>query len=193
LPLAKAGGNEALGQPEESTPGEPEGAIRGDSEIHQPGPEDEGCGATRILIIGDTEGLKFGATWRSVNRHRRRMRGSRRLGAPSPAKPEVQGNWGNPGACIGGDLKGGDARGNPKPANRDRGRMRDSGRLEDPLPAQPKDRRFGATRNFVAGAAAGCVQGQPGDAARPSWKMLDTGQPGASIAGLNGTMHDPMN
>jgi len=139
LPLAKAGGNEASGQLEESTPGEPEGRIRGDSEIHQPGPEDEGFGATRILIIGDTEGLKSRATLRSVNRHRRRMRDSRRLGDPSPAKPEVQGNWGNPGTCIRGDLKGGYARGNPKPANRDRGRMRDSGQLEDPLPAQPKD------------------------------------------------------
>jgi hypothetical protein len=50
-------------------------------------------------IEGDTEGPEFRATWRSVNRHRRRMRGSRRLGAPSPAKPEMQ-EEGKPEACI---------------------------------------------------------------------------------------------
>jgi len=50
-------------------------------------------------IEGDTEGPEFRATWRSVNRHRRRMRDSRRLEAPSPAKPEMQ-EEGKPEAWI---------------------------------------------------------------------------------------------
>jgi len=46
-----------------------------------------------------------------------------------------------------------------------RGRMRNSGQLEDPSPAQPKDRRFGATRRFVA---------------RRGQRMRGTGQPGVA-------------
>lgn len=114
-------------------------------------------------VIGDTEGPKFGATRRSVSRHRRRMRESRRLGAPSPVKPEVQ-NKGQPEDCIRSAAGGVRNRGNPgNRLNRQRGRHE----------------RVGATRGHMAGTAEGLKgRGNPELRRRRGSRVRGTGQPG---------------
>jgi hypothetical protein len=97
------------------------------------------AGQPEERIEGDTEGPEFRATWRSVNRHRRRMRDSRRLGAPSPAKPEIK-DEGKPEAWIESVAE----------------EVRKTGRPGESLkPAARKDARFEATRRSIAGTAKG--------------------------------------
>jgi len=125
-------GDEATGKPDGARPGATREIISRSRKIRESGQPEE-------RIVGDTEGPGFGATWRSVSRHRRRMRDSRRLGTPSPAKPEVQ-NEGQPEDCIRSAAGGVRKRGNsPNHLNRQRGRHA----------------RVGATRGSMAGTTEG--------------------------------------
>jgi len=82
---------EDSGRPGDSPLAKPEGArseatrkaIRRSRRIR-------GSGQPGKRIVGDTERQRFGATRIAASRHRRRMRLSRRLEDPSPAKPEVR-------------------------------------------------------------------------------------------------------
>jgi len=112
-------------------------------------------------IEGDTEGPEFRATWRSVNRHRRRMRDSRRLGAPSPAKPEIE-DEGKPEAWIESVAE----------------EVRKTGRPGESLkPAARKDARFEATRKSIAGTAKG-----PGKRGNP-WNRSPGAAKGRGVRG----------
>jgi len=134
-PSARQGSEEA-GQPEESPLAEPEGA--GPWETRQAAsrcrkiPE---AGKPEQGIIGDTERPGAGATRSLASRHRRRMRESRRLEEPSPAKA---------GGCVSGATRvhiegaagGVRKRGDPGThSNRQRRGMEGSGQPGRPSPA----------------------------------------------------------
>ncbi len=91
-------------------------------------------------VIGDTEGRMAGATRRPANRHRRRMRESRRLESPSPAKPDDIGRGVTQDRYREALRRGVTKRGDPPThANRQRG----------------THARFGDTRDSIAGIANG--------------------------------------
>jgi hypothetical protein len=153
---------------------------------------DEGQPEDRIE--GDTEGPGFRATWRSVNRHRRRMRDSRRLGAPSPAKPEMQ-DEGKPEAYIAGVAEEVRMSGRPGGITETSGAegWENSRQLENPSPARPKDRGSGATRGSGHPAQPRARStGQPGDAQLAKPEDAGAGETRNQHERLNGTMHDPM-
>jgi len=146
---------------------------RGDSGIHQPVPEGPEIGVTRGTDHGDTERPGCGATCGSASRHRRRVRDSRQLEDPSPAKSEIQDKGGNSEACIRGgerDLTNrGDSesqesgsaerceiRGNSKIHRRHSQRTEMRGNPEIRHPARPKDAGYGATRRRVTSQAGRC-------------------------------------
>ena len=88
---------------------------------------------------------KAGQPGELANRHRRRMRGSRRLETPSPVKPEMQdlGRPGDSSEALRRKWRNGATRARRKPAAR-------------------KDARFGATRRPFAGTAKGLkIRGNP--------------------------------
>jgi len=195
--IGTAEGSKIWGNPEKRSVGGPEerrfGATRsftdgktGRCEIqgnlgnHQPGPEDAGIGATRDLIGGDSGGAKSRGNSGLHHCYRRRMRDSRQLGDPSPAKPEdavfgatrrlilgdtAERRTGATRSFINGTAEKREIRGNSEIRSR-HSRM---------------DRRFGATRRFVASAAEGCgVRGNPETRRWPSGKMQGAGQLGSS-------------
>lgn len=115
---------EASGQPGGLTMAQPDGAR---PEVTR-GPisrcrKIQASGQLGKWVVGDTERPGFGATWKSASRHRRRMRASRRLETPPPAKPEIRGE-GQPEARIRGVAGGLESRGDPEFQNaRRRGNM----------------------------------------------------------------------
>ena len=133
--------------------------IQGNLGDHQPEPDDPKCGATRRADRRRYRGTgDSGQPGESVNRHRRRMRDSRRLGDPSPAKPEMR-DEGKPEACIEGAARGSEEngatrritetssaerceiRGNSKIHRRHSQRTEEAGQLaEFGHPARPKER-----------------------------------------------------
>jgi hypothetical protein len=106
--------------------------------IHQPVLEDTEFGATRKLVVGDTEGLKTRGdpvNWSVGTAEGCEIRGDSKL----HRRQSRRAGRGATQSLFRGAAKGVRKRGNPELHNRQRGRMRKSGRLDDPLPAQRMD------------------------------------------------------
>jgi hypothetical protein len=141
---------------------------------------DKSAGAGGYRIRGDPEpgrrryrgADEAGQPGELANRHRRRMRDSRRLEATSPVEPEMQ-NLGQPGGSSEalrrkwrtgatrnsmetGSAGGCEIRGNPKIHRRHSQWTEDSGRPEDSSPVRQMGAEYGATRKRRPGQAGRC-------------------------------------
>jgi hypothetical protein len=182
--------SEVLGQPEESTMAKPEGAIRGNLDIHQPVPEDGNSGqpensssaipkdrGTRATWVKRPVGTAEGCEIRGNSEiHRRQSRKMQRTGQPgnSSIGATRQRRIGATRSFNTGGVEDGK-----------------SGQLDNPLPAQPNG--LNVRGNSWIRRQRGLRMrstGQPGDAllAKPE----DRGEEATLnlIWKLNGTMHD---
>jgi len=162
------------------------------------GDKSAGAGGYRIRGNPETGRRRYRGTEEAgqpvelANRHRRRMRDSRRLETPSPVKPEMQ-KLGQPGdssealrrkwgegatqsSTETGNAEGSEIRGDLKILRRHSQWTEDSGQPGDSSPARQMGAGYGATRRRKPGQAGR----SRGEATR---RLIET---------LNGTMHDPM-